>query len=66
MKEPKYMLSRDGLRRGEIKNLRSRKCHTECCPGWRIHVRWPDGKNTYPCSCGCKIVDDETWQVMEG
>lgn len=61
--DPKYMLSRDGTRRGEIKNLRSRRCSLEGCNGVRIHVKWPDGKSTYPCSKGCKRVDDETMQI---
>lgn len=58
------MLSRDGKTVGTIINLRSRRCMMEGCPGWRIHVRWPDGSNTYPCSCGCKSVDKDTLQIL--
>lgn len=60
---PKYMLSRDGTERGEIRNLRSRPCRLEGCTGVRIHVRWPDGKSTYPCSKGCRLVDPETLRI---
>ena len=58
------MLSRDGKIRGLIKNLHSRKCQMEGCHGWRIHVVWPDGKSTYPCSKGCKTVDQHTLQLL--
>ena len=60
----KYMLSSDGKMRGEIKNLQSRKCRLEGCTGWRIHVKWPDGSSTYPCSKGCIVVDKETLKIM--
>ena len=58
------MLSRDGKTRGFIRNLQSRRCQQEGCTGWRIHVVWPDGKSTYPCSKGCKVVDAETLQII--
>lgn len=57
------MLSRDGKQKGVILNLQSRHCTMEGCNGWRIHVRWPNGKNTYPCSRGCKVIDDNTMQI---
>jgi hypothetical protein len=28
-------------------------CPLVGCGGLRLHVRWPDGKRTYPCSKGC-------------
>lgn len=59
----KIMLSRDGSTKGIIKNLQSRRCTMEGCPGWRIHVVWPDGSSTYPCSCGCRNVDENTLQI---
>lgn len=55
------MLSRDGKEKGTILNLQSRRCS---CGGWRIYVRWPDGKRTYPCSRGCKTINDNTLQIL--
>lgn len=51
---PTIMLSRNGDEAGEIRNLQSYRCPMEGCTGWRICVKWPDGRHTYPCSCGCK------------
>lgn len=59
-----YMLSSDGKIRGEIQNLRSRRCSMAGCTGWRIHVKWPDGHSTYPCSKGCIAVDKDTLKIM--
>ena len=62
---PEYtkMLSRDGETTGAIKNLQSRPCRMEGCRGWRIHVKWPDGRSTYPCSHSCRIVGPDTLQI---
>ena len=57
------MLNRDGTIQGIIINPNSRKCAMEGCTGMRIHVKWPDGKSTYPCSKGCKEVNQETLQI---
>lgn len=64
MESYKYMLARDGKMKGVIKNLHCRKCNAESCTGHRILVQWPDGKRTLPCSKGCKVVDDETLQII--
>lgn len=61
--DPKYMLSRDGSQRGVIKNMNSRPCRLEGCTGVRIHVVWPDGKHTYPCSKGCTRIDEDTMRI---
>lgn len=58
------MFSRDGKIVGEIKNLHSRPCPMAGCKGHRIHVLWPDGKSTYPCSNGCKEIDPNTLQIL--
>lgn len=58
------MLSREGDQVGQITNLHCRKCQLECCPGWRIRVKWPDGKVTLPCELGCKVIDDDTLQII--
>ena len=60
----KKMLSRDGKLTGEIKNLRSRRCQMSGCTGVRIHVKWPDGHSTYPCSKGCRVINDKTLQII--
>ena len=62
--QPKWMLNRDGTIRGEIRNLNCRRCQMEGCTGMRIHVKWPDGKSTYPCSKGCEVVDAETLKIV--
>lgn len=60
---PIKMLSRNGSMIGEIKNLNSRRCKLEGCTGVRIHVKWPNGRSTYPCSKGCKQIDADTLQI---
>lgn len=30
-------------------------CSLGGCSGTRLHVKWPDGKRTYPCAKGCKV-----------
>lgn len=59
-----YMLSRDGKKRGTITNLKAGKCRLEGCKGWRIRVVWADGKVTFPCECGCKMIDEKTLQII--
>lgn len=61
---PTIMLSRNGDEAGEIRNLQSYRCPMEGCTGCRICVKWPDGRHTYPCSCGCKKVDENTMQII--
>lgn len=60
-----YMLPRGGdeTKKGIILNLRSRPCRLDGCTGMRIHVKWPDGKHTYPCSKGCRQLDEHTWII---
>ena len=48
---------------GRILNIASRPCTLEGCKGVRIHVKWPDGHSTYPCSKGCSQVDAETLKI---
>lgn len=57
------MLDRTGTETGEIKKLNCYPCRMEGCTGVRIHVKWPDGRRTYPCSKGCKVIDDDTLQI---
>lgn len=57
------ILSRDGTKTGIIKNLRSRPCRMEGCTGMRMHVVWPDGRHTYPCSKGCTRLEEHLWKI---
>lgn len=58
------MLSRDGKRKGVVTNMQSRKCTTEGCAGWRMNVRWEDGRRTMPCSKGCKCIGEGILQII--
>lgn len=62
--EPNFMLNRDGTMTGTILNLRSHHCSQAGCTGWRIAVRWPDGKKTFPCSKGCLQKGEHLWQIV--
>lgn len=61
--EKNYILSRDGKKKGEIKNLSSRRCTMEGCTGVRMHVKWTDGKSTYPCTKGCIQLGPHLWKI---
>lgn len=60
----KYMYSRDGQYFGIILDLHCMPCRMEGCTGQRIHVLWSDGTHTYPCSKGCKQIDEHHWRIM--
>ena len=64
MNTKKIMLSRDGKEKGRIINENSYQCRLEGCRGWRMSVRWDDGKLTYPCSHGTKSIDENTYQII--
>ena len=38
-------------------------CRLEGCNGTRLHVKWPDGKRTYPCAKGCDVQDDGSLRI---
>jgi len=38
-------------------------CRLEGCRGTRLHVRWQDGKRTYPCSKGCDLQKDGSLRI---
>lgn len=38
-------------------------CRLEGCRGTRLHVKWPDGKRTYPCAKGCTTRDDGDLEI---
>lgn len=60
----RWMLSRDGKMKGAITIDNVGVCRMEGCCGHRIHVLWPDGSFTNPCSKGCVCVDKETLQII--
>lgn len=46
---------------GVITNISA--CTLGGCGGNRLHVKWPDGKRTYPCAKGCFQRDDGDHQI---
>lgn len=62
--DTRYLLSRNGKTVGIIKNRFSRPCSMEGCTGMRMHVVWPDGKSTYPCSRGCECAGPFTERIV--
>lgn len=57
------ILSRDGKLRGVVKNLQSRPCSMVGCTGMRMHVKWENGKTTYPCSKGCTWLSENLLKI---
>jgi hypothetical protein len=39
------------------------RCRLTGCTGARLHVKWPDGRRTYPCTKGCRLRDDGDYQI---
>lgn len=58
------MVSRNGKEIGTIKNLKSRRCRLTGCFGMCAHVKWSEGKSTYPCLNGCRRIDEYTWRIL--
>jgi hypothetical protein len=46
---------------GEVTNTSI--CALDGCGGTRLHVRWPDGKRTYPCVKGCLVTEDGNLRI---
>jgi len=38
-------------------------CTIEGCGGTRLHVKWPDGRRTYPCAKGCYEQEDGSLRI---
>jgi hypothetical protein len=38
-------------------------CGLAGCGGTRLHVKWPDGKRTYPCAKGCSEGADGSLRI---
>lgn len=47
---------------GKITGVSS--CRLEGCGAPRLHVRWPDGRYTYPCAKGCDVRKDGNFQII--
>ena len=56
------VVSRDGKLRGKT-NRKHFRCRMDGCFGWRIAVKWPGGKWTYPCSKGMEY-DEGQWRII--
>lgn len=39
------------------------RCTLSGCRANRVHVRWPDGKRTYPCLKGCRERPDGDLEI---
>jgi len=59
----KKVISRDGKDIGTATGA-TYKCTMEGCTGMRISTRWPDGKNTRPCSKGMESLPDGSYRLM--
>lgn len=49
------IISRDGKSIGTLTGSKHR-CQMEGCTGRRVGVRWNDGKISFPCTKGLKVV----------
>lgn len=63
-KEFAKILSRDGKEEGVILNEHSYRCRMEGCSGWRMSVRWSNGRLTFPCTRGCKVIGKHTLKII--
>lgn len=62
--EVSFLLSRDGEKKGIIKDWNSRPCTMEGCTGHRMRVRWPNGTTTYPCTKGIESTPEpNVWKI---
>lgn len=39
-------------------------CRLEGCGGTRLHVKWSDGRRSYPCARGCDARKNGDLQIM--
>jgi len=58
----KHIWCREGKDKGIITNCSS-PCRLEGCNGIRLHVKWENGKRTYPCSMGVGDRPDGDYQI---
>lgn len=60
---PQFVQDREGKETGKVVGV-GRLCQLEGCGGWRVSVRWPNGKLTRPCSKGLREIDATTWRIQ--
>jgi hypothetical protein len=57
------IISRDGKMTGTPTGA-SCRCNMEGCRGTRISIKWPNGKNTRPCTKGLELVSHGVWKII--
>jgi hypothetical protein len=57
------VLGGGGTPRG-VASGRTSRCRLEGCGGERVHVRWDDGRRSYPCSWGLKELPTGEYQIQ--
>lgn len=60
----KKVISKDGKEKGNLTGGLAFPCKLEGCRGKRIGVRWGNGKITFPCSSGMKILENGDYQIQ--
>lgn len=58
----KHVWARGGKECGNVVG-RGGPCRLEGCTGWRVSVRWPNGKLTRPCTKGMFTRSDGDYQI---
>jgi hypothetical protein len=59
------ILSRDGKCIGNITSLGdSHRCTMDGCRGKRVSVKWRDGRTTFPCTSGLRMVTKRSFIIM--
>ena len=56
------VVDRFGTMTGEV--VGTRRCQMNGCRANCLCVKWPDGKHTWPCMKGMKVVDKTTMQII--
>lgn len=60
---PETVAPRYGTERGRV--VGKRRCTLEGCGGWRVGVRWEDGRLTWPCLKGMEpTITPGLWRIM--
>lgn len=59
---PTVVWDREKTEKGRVMGG-TRPCAMESCRGLRIRVQWSDGRCTWPCSKGMRVLSDSEWQI---
>lgn len=62
LKNLKTVKNRDGSQEGRVISA-GHRCTLAGCTGQRVHVRWPDGKLTKPCSKGLHFESETVARI---